>query len=87
MAANQCIAEGIENGGTAQVASRVGINFGCLKLSDSKKRVRNGYSEGSMNVQGNNLQTSDKEYDMANTNCNENQESQNSMIMGGGSNF
>lgn len=40
MAANQSIMEEAQNNGGVEVVKKVNINFGGLKLNDSKKRTR-----------------------------------------------
>lgn len=40
MAANQSIQEEAQNNGGVEVVKKVNINFQCLKLNDSKKRLR-----------------------------------------------
>lgn len=40
MAANQSIQEEAPTNGGVEVVKKVNINFGCLKLNDSKKRLR-----------------------------------------------
>ena len=40
MAANQSIAEEADNNGGVEVVKKVNINFGTLKINDSKKRLR-----------------------------------------------
>jgi hypothetical protein len=42
MAANQSIQEESSNNGGVEVVKKVNINFGCLKLNDSKKRLKPG---------------------------------------------
>lgn len=49
MAANNAISEEAETNGGIEVVKKFNVNFGNLKLNDSKKRIRGGISSGGTN--------------------------------------